>query len=53
MAPSSRGLGHHPLKVETPVRIRLGLPVKDLVEGGVEVLAPESFDLRQHFRQHT
>src|SRR5581483_1816239 len=26
MAPSSRGLGHHPLKVETRVRIPLGLP---------------------------
>ena len=25
-APSSRGLGHHPLKVETRVRIPLGLP---------------------------
>jgi hypothetical protein len=30
-APSSRGLGHHPLKVETRVRIPLGLPVKVLV----------------------
>ena len=25
-APSSRGLGHHPLKVEARVRIPLGLP---------------------------
>jgi len=27
MVPSSRGLGHHPLKVATRVRIPLGLPV--------------------------
>ncbi len=27
-APSSRGLGHHPLKVEARVRIPLGLPAK-------------------------
>ncbi len=28
LAPSSRGLGHYPLKVETRVRIPLGLPNK-------------------------
>ena len=33
MVPSSRGLGHHPLKVETRVRTPLGLPVKDQLRG--------------------
>ena len=31
-APSSRGLGHHPLKVATRVRIPLGLPRKSSSE---------------------
>ena len=31
--PSSRGLGHHPLKVETRVRTPLGLPEKSSSEG--------------------
>ena len=33
MAPSSRGLGHHPLKVKTRIRIPLGLPCEVPVQG--------------------
>jgi hypothetical protein len=32
-APSSRGQGHHPLKVETRVRIPLGLPAESQLSG--------------------
>src|SRR5580658_7075173 len=45
MAPSSRGLGHHPLKVETRIRIPLGLPVLYAVQAAVSRLVkriPES-----------
>jgi hypothetical protein len=39
-APSSRGQGHHPLKVETRVRIPLGLPENTCSEGGFPLLGP-------------
>ena len=35
LAPSSSGLGHHPLKVETRVRTPLGLPQKRQFRGKV------------------
>src|SRR3974377_1104241 len=38
-APSSSGLGHHPLKVETRVRIPLGLPRKSQLSGLIGTLA--------------
>ena len=33
MHPSSSGLGHHPFTVVTPVRIRLGVPVMQILVG--------------------
>jgi hypothetical protein len=36
-APSSRGLGHHPLKVETRVRTPLGLPLKFQFRGPISL----------------
>ena len=38
MAPSSSGLGHHPLKVETRVRIPLGLLALGLLALGLLAL---------------
>ena len=44
-APSSRGLGHHPLKVATRVRIPLGLQKKSSSERnlGARSRAPKQF----------
>src|SRR5215211_2225445 len=51
--PSSSGLGHHPLKVETRVRTPLGLQAKVQVKGHVQVEHRVSWAVRPAFVPRT